>query len=68
MSSKFYDEEGAFNSFFMVPSETVDKRMNICKECPHLTRMHRCRKCGCLLKLKILFTHTNCPLRRWSSA
>ncbi len=39
--------------------------MGICKQCPELTKINRCRKCGCFMTLKITLTGAKCPLGKW---
>lgn len=48
-----------------VPSELQSVRMAICKECPELTMINRCRSCGCFMTLKTTLTGAACPLNKW---
>jgi hypothetical protein len=48
-----------------VPVELKEVRMGICKQCPELTKINRCRKCGCFMTLKITLTGAKCPLGKW---
>ncbi len=44
----------------------IDKRMEICKACPHfisLTTM--CKECGCIMKAKTTLANAECPIHKW---
>ena len=58
-------EESLFKNFLFVSKDSVKKRMDICKQCPHLTKMHRCLECGCFMKVKSKLTLMDCPLGKW---
>lgn len=46
--------------------ELINKRMNICKECPELTKVRTCKKCGCFMPAKIRLASATCPLNKWN--
>jgi hypothetical protein len=45
------------------PSQQKE-RERICLTCEHL-RMGICTKCGCVIKGKVKFAKTSCPLKKW---
>ena len=53
-------------------NEVVDKRIAICKRCPHLKTLPmgingtgNCSKCGCFVDFKAKHTKSNCPVFKW---
>jgi len=49
-----------------VDSDTYNKRIEICKECPELIRLtFQCKKCGCFMKEKTKLANAGCPLNKW---
>ena len=47
---------------------TIDKRIAICQECPHLVstiKINRCGVCGCGLALKMRLASSMCPIGKW---
>jgi hypothetical protein len=40
-------------------------RLATCQDCPELTTMSRCRKCGCFMTLKVTLKGAQCPLNKW---
>ena len=42
------------------------QRWEICQGCEHLTKMQRCRKCGCFMELKTWMAEQECPIKKWS--
>lgn len=50
----------------MSVKKEADRRLNICKECEHLSeRFMKCKICGCFLKLKVFVPNATCPIERW---
>lgn len=50
-----------------VDSETYNKRIEICKNCPELLQItFQCKKCGCFMKEKSKLADAHCPLYKWS--
>lgn len=54
--------------------EFANKRIDICNACPELFlysfikdkwSVHKCRKCGCVIKLKTRVQEEQCPLDKW---
>ena len=52
----------------LADKETQKQRWDMCNVCEHLTKNNFCRKCGCLLRIKILFQRMYCPVGKWGSA
>lgn len=54
-----------------VPRTTDDiatKRYAICKACPELIKLtNQCKKCGCLMNLKVKLAPAECPIGKWKS-
>ena len=49
-----------------VSSELKEKRINICKECPHFIKVSTtCKKCGCFMSVKTGFEGVKCPINKW---
>ncbi len=59
---------------------TVEKRMGVCKECPHYSenaktegyntvrRDIHCTNCGCTLSAKTACLSCECPLKKWEAS
>ena len=45
-------------------SFTVERRLQVCRICPHLLNSI-CHRCGCHLVGKVGQRHESCPIRRW---
>lgn len=41
------------------------KRFAICKTCPELKALNRCRQCGCFMNIKVRIYTSKCPLGKW---
>lgn len=49
-----------------VDADEQARRLSICAECPFFVAgKHRCRKCGCWLKLKARVEAFHCPIDKW---
>ncbi len=49
-----------------VSQERFDERFSICKECPYHNKItDQCKKCGCFLRLKVIFKDQKCPIGKW---
>ena len=44
--------------------EVYAKRMEICNSCP-FNKRGTCKKCGCVLKMKVCSDKTSCPEGKW---
>lgn len=41
-------------------------RLDICKKCPELIDLTKqCKKCGCIMPLKVKLKEASCPLGKW---
>jgi hypothetical protein len=46
-----------------------NERTMICNQCDEFMAMtNMCRKCGCLIRLKVKFQAAKCPLGKWEEA
>jgi len=44
----------------------VERRINICKNCPELRPLvHQCKQCGCVMPVKVWFSGMKCPIDKW---
>ena len=41
------------------------KRMEMCKKCPHLWKNKICKKCGCVMPIKVKIKAASCPIGNW---
>ena len=49
-----------------VSGTLYEERIKICKECDKFDKtFSRCKKCGCLMKVKARFKNSKCPLNKW---
>jgi recombinational DNA repair protein RecR len=49
----------------LASSEEVRHRLNVCEECPELTKQRDCRVCGCDVDAKTMIATERCPLKKW---
>jgi len=51
----------------LVEDESISNaRYEICKGCPELTKATKqCKKCGCLMTLKVKLELAACPIGKW---
>ena len=56
-------------SKFKEMKEQINKlskeRMDICKQCPQLSDLKICKKCKCVMPLKVKLVQAKCPLGKW---
>lgn len=58
--------EHAKNGFKNAQEEEKQRRLSICKECPHLIPdSMRCGQCGCYLETKAAWASSKCPIGKW---
>lgn len=44
-------------------------RFDLCKSCTHYIKpTHQCKKCGCIMNLKVKLAGASCPLGKWNVA
>ncbi len=51
-----------------VSEKVYEKRLNICKECPHKRKSIRgakCNLCGCTIVIKAKWDTEECPENKW---
>lgn len=52
----------------MVEGPLADARLDLCKACPeYIKSTHQCKKCGCIMNLKVKVPHATCPLGKWGA-
>jgi len=51
----------------IVPEETLEQRRSLCNQCEFKkdSKPAKCRKCGCAINIKTLFTWQKCPIDKW---
>lgn len=49
----------------LVSVDEHEKRYGTCLKCEYLTKVKRCKKCGCFMKLKSKFASMDCPEKKW---
>lgn len=51
---------------FFVEKNIAQNRYDLCKQCSYFNNLTTtCTQCGCLMKLKVKFTKSVCPLNKW---
>jgi hypothetical protein len=46
--------------------ELAKDRLDICHKCEHFSQVSkRCKKCGCIMKLKTKLKEATCPIGKW---
>jgi predicted metal-binding protein len=46
--------------------DMAEERFAICKTCEHFSQTtKRCKKCGCIMKLKTKLEEATCPIGKW---
>jgi topoisomerase IA-like protein len=46
--------------------EIQEERLNICKSCSEFKpKLKVCGQCGCFMEMKVKFSRTTCPLKKW---
>lgn len=48
----------------LTSDERMSKRLQSCKQCPHL-KDDLCFRCGCRMVTKLALLHTRCPVGKW---
>jgi ribosomal protein L32 len=48
--------------------ELAESRIAVCKTCPEFfSPTSQCKKCGCIMPVKVKFEAAKCPLDKWST-
>ena len=42
-----------------------EERLKICGTCPHFWKRKICKKCGCVMPLKVKIKKAKCPEGKW---
>ena len=47
--------------------ELQRQRLDLCNACEHMLRgmIHICKKCGCIIAVKVRFSQSACPISKW---
>jgi hypothetical protein len=46
--------------------EQAQARLSICNSCEHFLKLtHQCKKCGCVMPLKVKLENAVCPVGKW---
>lgn len=48
----------------LAPDERIQKRISICKACPHFAK-ELCYRCGCRVVAKVGKATESCPVHKW---
>jgi hypothetical protein len=48
-----------------MPKNEAERRMLLCKKCPELLPLDRCKRCGCFMRIKTAIPGAQCPLQKW---
>jgi len=49
-----------------VYKEVAEKRLDICLSCSELVNVTKqCKKCGCIMPLKVKLKDAKCPIGKW---
>lgn len=47
----------------------AEARLELCKSCTHYIKStHQCKKCGCIMNLKVKLADAECPVGKWNVA
>jgi hypothetical protein len=49
----------------LVEEEEYIRKIQICTDCQHYTKHHRCALCGCFMPIKAKFKVGYCPIRKY---
>lgn len=55
----------ALHEIHILSDEETNQRLNICYSCPAYAGNHKCKNCGCNLKLKAKIKLFHCPVNKW---
>lgn len=58
-------KEAVEGAVALATTEEAEARMAICKACPLLRPMNRCKECGCFMDAKTKLKNVSCPLGKW---
>lgn len=49
----------------LVGEGVYTERIEVCRACPEILPLDRCRECGCYVRIKARFNSMSCPLGKW---
>jgi Family of unknown function (DUF6171) len=53
----------------LVNKQIAKDRFQICKSCEHFNSLLKmCKKCGCIMPLKVTMSISRCPVGKWGQA
>lgn len=64
-SLKDIAKDYAANRIEMSEDKLASDRLEICNKCEHKNMLGVCNKCGCLLKAKVRYKKSSCPIGKW---
>lgn len=64
-SLKDIAKDYAANRIEMSENTLASERLAICNACEHKNMLGVCNKCGCLLKAKVKYKKSSCPIGKW---
>jgi hypothetical protein len=44
----------------------AEERLAICKACEHFSKKNTCKRCGCLMSVKVNLPGSECPIKKWT--
>ena len=53
--------------FLVFDEEILQDRWDACNKCEFLTEKLKCKKCGCVMRIKSRVAKMKCPVGKWSS-
>ena len=48
-----------------ISNDEAERRFDHCRECPFLNFNNQCRKCGCMMNIKVKIKGAKCPIGIW---
>tara|TARA_R100000700_G_C3051823_1_gene70792 strand:+ start:317 stop:505 length:189 start_codon:yes stop_codon:yes gene_type:complete len=60
-----FDIKQILKDYLYVSKDVQQERLDICGNCKFLTKMNRCKKCGCFMNLKTWSSLAKCPEGKW---
>lgn len=51
------------NEYLITEKKEQERRLEICGDCEYNKGF--CKKCGCIIRLKVKVKQTKCPINKW---
>lgn len=51
----------------MTTLDVLNNRVQVCKQCEHITKAFLCNMCKCFIPIKATFKDSKCPLNKWDN-